>query len=98
MTIERKANQRRSREEWHSILQEQQQSGLTQSQFCQSRGLSLASFYSWKQKLKPVSPDPIQTSSQESWLELPVQGAKTSDSSWDIELKLPGNIILRMRQ
>ena len=96
MSIEPKPAKRRSRDQWRALIQEQQESSLNQAEFCHSRGLCLGTFYNWKKKLGVTAPAQSQPV---DWLELPVQkNALCSSSPWDIELQLPGNIILRMRQ
>lgn len=82
---------RRTRDEWQRLIDEQSASGLTQTVFCQSKGLSLASFQNWKRKLAEASP------TGSPWLELGTLGA-SSDASWDVELQLGEGICLRLRQ
>jgi len=42
------ANQQR----WQSIIEDWQQSGLTQSQYCRQHRINVNRFYSWKNQLK----------------------------------------------
>lgn len=42
------ANQQR----WQSIIEDWQQSGLTQSLYCRQHGINVNRFYSWKNQLK----------------------------------------------
>ena len=51
MTTETKSAQRLSKEQWQRLLQEQQDSSLSQSAFCRTKGLCLATFSNWKRKL-----------------------------------------------
>lgn len=95
MNIDSKPTKRLSKEQWRSIIQEQQQSDLNQTAFCESRDLCLATFCNWKKKLNMTTPATPQST---EWLELPVHTTKQSHQLWDIELQLPGNIILRLRQ
>ena len=87
---------RLSKEQWQALISEQQNSTLTQSGFCQSRGLCLATFCNWKRKLNP--PENMITDANPQWIELPVVDQTVSRQTWDIELELPGHVILRMRQ
>lgn len=87
---------RLSKQQWQAIITEQQKSGMTQSDFCRSKGLGLATFYNWKRKLNSVENTATETSPQ--WVELPVVNQPSPQQAWDIELELPGNVILRMRQ
>ena len=42
----------RSREEWRSLIDQQQASGLTVQAFCKTHHLSTSNFYNWKSTLK----------------------------------------------
>ena len=44
--------QRRTRQEWQALLDEQPRSGLSVRHFCQSEGITPSSFYSWRTKLR----------------------------------------------
>ena len=44
--------QRRTRQEWQALLDEQPRSGLSIQRFCQSEGITPSSFYSWRTKLR----------------------------------------------
>ena len=87
---------RLGKEQWHRLIEEQQNSSMTQSDFCLSKGLSLATFYNWKRKLNASENTTTETSPQ--WIELPTASRHSQQHAWDIELELPGNVILRMRQ
>lgn len=41
---------------WQSLIQQQPHSGLTVAEFCDSHGVSTASFYQWRRKLAPQPP------------------------------------------
>ena len=41
---------------WQSLIQQQPHSGLTVAEFCDSQGVSAASFYQWRRKLAQESP------------------------------------------
>ena len=54
--------QRRTRQEWQALLDEQPRSELSIQRFCQSEGIKPSSFYSWRTKLRrgeSSAPDPI---------------------------------------
>lgn len=81
---------RRSRAEWQQLIEEQARSGLTQSAFCASRGISVGSFGNWKRRLAgEASPD--------AWLELGAVAGHGA-SGWDIELDLGEGVCLRFRR
>lgn len=94
MNTDPKPAKRLTKEQWRTLIREQQQSALNQTEFCKSRGLCLATFHNWKKRLN-ITATPAQP---DQWLELPVHTASSGDTPWDIELQLPGNVILRMRQ
>ena len=94
MISEPKPAKRLTKEQWRALILEQQQGPLNQTEFCKSRGLCLATFHNWKKRLNITATPPQSI----EWLELPAQTANKDNSPWDIELQLPGNIVLRIRQ
>jgi len=90
----------RHRREWQQILSDYEQSGLTQSVFCQQQGIALSNFHQWRRKLKAE-----QTGSPR-FVELTPQGTidpslnltqDLSNSHWQIELDLGQGRVLRLR-
>lgn len=49
-------SKRRSRTEWHELIDEQAASGLTRKVFCEREGIPVATFGYWKRKLQAESP------------------------------------------
>ena len=47
-----KQSKRHSRTEWEQIVAEHEQGQLSAKTFCKSRGISVASLYKWKQRLR----------------------------------------------
>jgi len=43
---------RKSAQQWQQIIQQQEDSPLSQRDYCQQQGLSYASFAKWRQKIK----------------------------------------------
>ncbi len=74
---------RRTPEQWRNLIDQQYESGLSQKAFCQSHGLSLATFTNWKRRLKHPAETEIhhQPEQQQDWIEfethLPEQSANT---------------------
>jgi len=87
---------RRSRKQWQSLIDEQQQSDLTQAEFCQQNKLAISSFCNWKRRLSE-NIDRRQPTEDSSWLSLPEQ-LFSSSGNWKIELDLGGGICLRLNQ
>jgi len=83
---------RRSRDDWQRLVSEQAESGLTQTAFCEAKGLSLASLQYWKRKLA----DDRETTPAAPWVDLGTLAATTP--GWDIELQLGDGIWLRLRR
>ena len=48
----RKRHERRSREQWSVIIEDQATSGLSVAGYCQSNNIGLASFAKWKRRLR----------------------------------------------
>ena len=96
MTQATASPKRLSKEQWQALILEQQNSAMTRTKFCRAKGLCLATFYNWKRKLNP--PEQAASNANPQWVELPVVDQPATQQTWDIELELPGNIILRMRQ
>ncbi|WP_081870072.1 IS66 family insertion sequence element accessory protein TnpA [Endozoicomonas numazuensis] len=87
---------RLTKEQWQKLISEQQSSNMSQTEFCRSKGLCLATFYNWKRKLNAPEKSTSETNPQ--WVELTAISQPLPTQTWDIELELPGNVILRMRQ
>ncbi|XZE42756.1 IS66 family insertion sequence element accessory protein TnpA [Pirellulaceae bacterium SH467] len=70
---------------WAQHLADFDRSGLTVTQFCDSIGCSVPTFYNWKRKLgkAPVQPAFLR-----------VQSVDAVDSA--IEIKLPSGVLLRL--
>ena len=66
---------RRSKTEWQTLIEQQQNSHLSQKLFCQQQNVSVATFGYWKRKLQQeaaIQPTGNEaTSSPDAWLELP---------------------------
>lgn len=92
---------RLSSEQWKHIFTEQLESGMSQKDFCQSRNISIATFSSWKRKLRDraKNTNTSEVKTPNDWIELPADFPQPApDQDWHMELELPGGIILRMRQ
>ena len=83
----------RSESEWRQIIQNYEESQLTQDAFCQQAGIPKSSFYNWHRRLKPTMGDRTPNF-------INLSDLKTSDTnrlSWDIELDLGQGVCLRLR-
>ncbi|MEY6432521.1 hypothetical protein ABC977_08900 [Thioalkalicoccus limnaeus] len=91
---------RRSRAEWQALLERAERSRLSTVAFCAAEGISTASFYLWRKRLRamvPVASD--NGSSATAFLDLGVLSAPRPDEpSWDLELDLGAGVVLRLRR
>ena len=75
---------------------------LSMQDFCHQENISISSFNRWRQQLT-VSPESHEA--EEDWIELSPSKEEQdrppalpkSKSNWNVELVLPGDIILRIR-
>ena len=73
------------------MLAEFTRSGLTVAAFCRDRGVGLATFYLWRQRLSSAPPV-----SSPTFLELPGVSVLPQAMRWQIELELGDGIVLRL--
>jgi len=91
---------RRSREEWERIFDRFYSSEMTGAAFCRREKLAKSSFEKWRKKIGrrpkplaptfvewPSAPDPVPTS----------RVASPALSSGELELSLPGGVVLRWK-
>jgi hypothetical protein len=83
---------RRTQHQWQQFLSEQPQSGLTVKEYCASKNITVSGFYLWRKKLADT-PHPVDE--PQEWLSL-APSSSPRPEQWQIELSLPGGVILRM--
>jgi hypothetical protein len=73
---------------WQELLDRQVASGLNRKAFCAREGVPRSSFETWRRRLasRAVAARFVDVTP-------PVEAAR----GWDIELALPGGVVLRMR-
>ena len=77
--------QRRTRQEWQALLDEQPRSELSIQRFCQSEGITPSSFYSWRTKLRrgePRAANPlgaVESMADSPWIALTPPAAQPDD-------------------
>jgi transposase-like protein len=81
----RSSHQRRSVEEWQSILEAQERSGLSRLAFCRREGIPPTTFDKWKRRLRSVG----------AFLELT---PRMESGPWELEVTLPAGVVLRFRR
>ncbi len=93
---------RRTKEQWQSVLADQQNSDQTVTRYCELNEISLSNFYHWKCKLAKESSDRVprptlKLTKTDDWISLAPSVAARPISAWDIELNLPNGVTLKMR-
>ena len=95
---------RRSPDQWRTIFAQFERSGLSAPAFCRQHKISYGSFQRWRHRIDSVPSEPAQVAAD--WLPIHVTEAVTtqhasdmerSTPDWDIELALPGGVVLRMK-
>ena len=91
------ATKRRTREQWQELVDKQAESELSVSEFCTHHDLTVSNFYLWRKKL---SDDSQSLAKQDNWLafDMPASADKEPGAAWEIELALPGGVVLRMNR
>ncbi len=91
------ATKRRTREQWQVLVDKQAASELSVSKFCAQYDLTVSNFYLWRKKLSDDSQSLTQT---DNWLafDMPASVDKEPGAAWEIELALPGGVVLRMNR
>ena len=98
----RAKHQRHSATQWQTWLHEFASSGLSQSEFCRRKGLTLSAFHNWRKKLEQV-PAPAPPGLPEPFIEIRPPSAHiiapdaSRPAAWDLELELGHGRILRLR-
>jgi|TARA_Y100001937_G_scaffold116789_1_gene169193 transposase-like protein len=91
------ATKRRTRAQWQELVDKQAESELSVSEFCTHHDLTVSNFYLWRKKL---SDDSQSLAPQDNWLafDMPASAKQNAGSTWEIELALPGGVVLRMNR
>ena len=89
----RKRHERRSREQWSAIIEDQATSGLSIADYCQSNNIGLASFAKWKRRLRSDATKPSHSKqSAESFAS--VKLIEPNESQATVTLSIGTNITL----
>ncbi|MEK7640392.1 MAG: IS66 family insertion sequence element accessory protein TnpB [Patescibacteria group bacterium] len=85
---------RRTAEQWQSILEAYEHSGLTVQDFCAQHKVAYSSFAKWRHKVSTHRPTPMPQAL--SFIELPPMESGLAHTPWRIELELGGGVVLRL--
>ncbi|MFT4584190.1 MAG: putative transposase [Gammaproteobacteria bacterium] len=83
---------RRTAAQWQALFSEQSRSGLSVKAFCTAQGIGYSTFSNWKSRLANVEHPANQAM---HFVELSPPENST-DKSWDVELILGPDIVLRI--
>jgi len=87
---------RRTRQQWQTIIEDFEQSGLGIQDYCQQNNVAYSSLAKWRSLLKHQKDDGQPHAI--SFIELPETSTRLTESGWRIELDLGCGVILRLRR
>lgn len=91
----------RTREQWHMLVAQQRDSGLSAPQFCKHNDIAYASFCNWRKRLS-VDVEPVKNvePADPGFVDLTalLTGASEGRPSWNIVLSLGNGVELRLSQ
>lgn len=84
---------KRTAAQWQQLIQAQQESDLTVSQFCSEHKLAPSNFYAQRNKYR----QPKGQTKEDTWLPLnDLIAVEQDERHWKIELTLPNGVVLNM--
>ena len=95
-----KKYQRRSPQEWKSLVEGQVESGLSAPQFCEGNDISYASFSVWKSRFQSTEPHATtdnRLEEQSGFIDLSTLPS-SPESGWRITLRLGNGVELELSQ
>ena len=93
MRVQKNGKVRRSPEEWQRIFERVRSSGLSESAFCRREKISKSSFSKWKRRMSSGELE------ADGFVELapPKPAIRVPTRSGELELRLPGGVVLLWR-
>lgn len=87
---------RRTHQQWQQLVSDWQHSGQTIAEFCVSHHVTPSNFYLWRKRLDTD----VTETTLPPWIALsaPAGNYGVNGNDWQLELSLPGGVILRMKQ
>ena len=82
---------------WRKLIEQQRESGLAVSAYCRERGISAASMFAWKRRLRPGSERPVAATFKRVKVVPETLGRSTDHPDTAIELRLRGGRHLIVR-
>ena len=99
MAVRRRMHRmRRTQQEWSALLAEQADSGMSQREFCEMRGIAVSSFANARRRTRPITAEP-STPPLDEFVAVNLEDAASTPTvrSWDVELALGSGVVLRLR-
>jgi len=88
---------RRSQEEWHVLISQWQQSGLSATNFCKQHHLSSASFYKWRQRFENTdNPGQKMPAATPDFIDITALSSTVDRQGWNIVLNLGDGLSLTL--
>lgn len=86
--------------QWQALVDQQRESNLTVTQFCQQNNLAYSSFCKWRKRLSEESAGDASDSAEASFLDLSslMDSSPSSGPGWNIVLSLGNGVELRLSQ
>lgn len=84
---------------WRELIGRQRASGQSIAAFCRETGVSVASFYEWKRKLRRRTPSARPSVKRTAFAPVQILPEQTASSmDWDgrVEVVLPDGVVLRV--
>ena len=92
---------RRTRAQWQQLIARAEHSTLSIEAFCRGEGITTASFYTWRKRLRNACAAQVCEVQEQSatFLDLgTLNPPGASSGGWEIELDLGGGAVLRLRR
>ena len=91
------ARQRRTRADWQALISRAERSALSIAAFCAAEGISTASFYLWRKRLRASGPTQREAEdAPPAFVDLGLLAPTPPNApAWEVELDL-GGVILRL--
>jgi hypothetical protein len=92
--------QHRTPEQWQALVDQQESSNLSATQFCKQENIGYASFCNWRKRLAREPVVDSAGSGEASFLDLSslMGGSPSSGPGWNIVLSLGNGVELRLSQ
>ena len=95
VSCKRKTRVKRSKEQWHMLVNQYETSGLTQQAFCKQHGIATSGLNKWRKR--------FSRSSEAEFVDITDQLCEAGshenhhpDNRWQVELQLGQGVVLRI--